>query len=179
MPAALEPETAELEAAPPVVIETETAPSEQQRPAEEITPLTEDDFASSKAETEAKSGPPARAEKDDSASKPSAVPQSDEASSDPLPIENTSDAEPPPFGEELPPDFWDSEAVETINVEPASAPKRAEPTSPKKFDKDAPVLEQLQSLFPGRITRVDPFDTNEPDTSAELDDDAIQESLFD
>jgi len=127
----------------------------------------------------------------------SPAPGAEAVSQDTLPQENPSDAEPPPYSEELPPDFWDSEAVETKTEAPTSASaapqsgprqnvaqktapqQRTDPETPKTFDKDAPVLEQLQSLFPGRITRIEPLEPNKTDDAATLEEDVEQESLFD
>ena len=75
--------------------------------------------------------------------------------------------------EELPPDFWDDEPL--APREQPVTPQQASP--PGKIDADAPLFEQLQHLFPGRVVRREKRASEVQDGLEE--ENATQDSLFD
>ena len=83
--------------------------------------------------------------------------------------------------EELPPDFWDDEPVPPPS-EASSERPRSSAAAPGALSEDAPLFDQLQQLFPGRIVRIDPLeavDENLTDEDTAPEDAAVQDSLFD
>lgn len=95
-------------------------------------------------------------------------------------------ATPPPSApaftsEELPPDFWDDEPVPPPSEASLERPRNPA-AAPGALGEDAPLFDQLQQLFPGRIVRIDPLkavDENLTDEDPAPEDAAVQDSLFD
>ncbi len=81
----------------------------------------------------------------------------------------------------MPPDFWTLEPPEDAG--PAS-PSPARPRPSAALENSSPLFAELQSLFPGRLVRVEPLKAKEAEGEAESEavdetvDEAVQHALF-